>query len=309
MKIMQDSMAQPRMDAALDLAAWKNIVAIACALVLAVIFLVAGGWKTLDPFGASARLSQAKVPGWLAMPGTITLGALEVFSAILILIPRFRRWGALLIGAMMVFFMGWVGYYYEALTGAECSCFPWVKRAVGPGFFVGDGIMLLMAVPAYIWAKPSAGLKQAAMILGGVAVFAAASYGVAFSQNNGAKAPDTLTVDGKTTAINAGRVFLFFYDPECAHCDEAARRMATWNWKDTKVIGVPTRVPQFGKDFMQSTKLNAGNSSDVEALKKIFPFGDPPYGVSLENGRQKAGHVIFDKTQPEADLKSSGFIE
>ena len=302
-------MAQPRMDSAVDLSAWKNSIAITCAVALAVIFLVAGGWKTIDPFGASARLSQAKVPGWLALPGTITLGALEVFGTILILIPRFRRWGALLIGAMTIFFIAWVGYYYEALRGAECSCFPWVKRAVGPGFFAGDGAMLLMAVLAYLWSKPSTGVKQAAMVLGGVAVFAAACYGVAYSQNTGTKGPDTLMVDGKPTAINVGRVFLFFYDPECSHCDEAARRMATWNWKDTKVIGIPTRMPQFGQDFMQSTKLNAGNSSDLESLKKIFPFGDPPYGVSLENGRQRAGHVIFDKIEPGATLKSLGFIE
>ena len=147
------------------------------------------------------------------------------------------------------------------------------------------------------------------MILGGVAVFSAACYGVAYSQNTGTKAPDSLTVDGKPTPINAGKVFLYFYDPECAHCDEAARRMATWNWKDTKVVGIPTRVPHFGKDFMQSTKLNAGNSSDLDALKKLFPFGDPPFGVSLENGRQKASHVIFDKSEPQAALKASGFIE
>src|SRR6185369_15650407 len=95
-------------------------------------------------------------------------------------------------------------------------------------------------------------------------------------------------VDGKRTALNLGRVMLFFYDPECLHCDEAAKIMSKHNWKDTKVIAIPTRVPQFAAEFLKSTKLQAGTSNDLELLKKTFSFGDPPYGVALENGRQKA---------------------
>ncbi len=45
--------------------------------------------------------------------------------------PRFRRWGAWLTGLLLVAFMLYIGYYYNVLRGAECSCFPWLKRAVG----------------------------------------------------------------------------------------------------------------------------------------------------------------------------------
>lgn len=307
MRIMQDSMAHPRMESAVDLASWKHVAALASAILLAALFIFSGGWKVTDPFAASALLAQMKAPG--GMPSTILLGALEVFGGVLLLIPKFRRWGALLIGAMTVFFIAYATYHYSALVGKECSCFPWLKRTIGPGFFIGDTLMVVGAVLAYLWSKPSAGLRQAAMIAAVVAVFSGASYGVAYSQNTGKAAPESILVDGQATPLAFGKVFLYFYDPECAHCDEAAKRMSKWNWKDTKVIGIPTRVPHFGADFMKSTQLNAVNSSDVDLLKKIFPFGDPPFGVSLENGRQKTAHPIFDKSEPESKLRELGFIQ
>jgi uncharacterized membrane protein YphA (DoxX/SURF4 family) len=310
MKIMQDSMAHPSLAAPVDLPSWKTITATVCAILLALLFLVAGVWKTTDPFGASARLAQAKVPGDLSLPAAVLLGAAELFSAILLLIPRFRRWGAWLTGLMLVAFMLYIGYFYNELRGEECQCFPWLKRSVGPGFFIGDGLMLLLAVLSGLWSKPAGTFRGAAMILAGVAVFSAASFGIALSQNSGTKAPDLITVDGKPTSLAVGKVFLFFYDPECGHCDAAAKKMARHTWKDdTRIIGIATRQPQFAADFMRDTKLKAGNSPDLALLKKTFPFGDPPYGVLLENGRQKAALPIFDDHEPEQMLRKLGFIE
>lgn len=306
---MQDSMAHPRLGAGVDLPAWKSVLSVAFAVLLALLFIAAGVWKTTDPFGWAARLAQAKFPGSLSVPAAMLLGIGELFSAALLLIPRFRRWGAWLTGLMLVVFMLYVGYWYDALRGEDCSCFPWIKRTIGPGFFAGDGVMLLMAVIAGLWARPSEGLRGAAMILGAIAVFAGVSLGVAMTQNSGAKAPEFITVDGKQTSLASGRVFLYFYDPECAHCDEAARRMSKWNWKDTRVIGIPTRQPQFAVEFMQTTGLKGGNSLDLALLKSAFPFGDPPYGVALENGRQKASLQIFDKREPEETLRKLGSIE
>ena len=44
-------------------------------------------------------------------------------------------------------------------------------------------------------------------------------------------------------------------------------------------------------------------------MKKAFPFGDPPYGVALENGRAKATLSRFDEKEPEAQLRQLGFIK
>lgn len=176
-------------------------------------------------------------------------------------------------------------------------------------FFYSDAAMIALAVVAGWWAKPSEGMKTALVIAAVVAVFGGVAYGITKSRQTGAKAPDTITVDGQPVSLAQGKVVLYFYDPECAHCDQAARRMAKHTWSGVKVYGLPSRVPQFGKYFMDSTGLKAGNSPDHDALKKLFPFGDPPYGVLLEHGRQKAALSRFDEMEPESTLRSLGYIE
>lgn len=311
-------MAQPRLDSGaaepplasnLGLPTWKTAVCVVSAVLLAALFLIAGTWKITDPVGAGARLAQAKVPGPLSIPSAVLLGIAETLAGVLLLVPRFRRWGAWLTGFLLLVFMAYIGFFYNELRGAECSCFPWLKRSVGPGFFIGDGVMLLLALLAGLWARPSFGVRSAAIVLGSVVVFALASFGMNMVRQTGVKAPDTVTVDGKPASLTAGRVFLFFFDPECSHCEDAARRMAKYAWKDTKIVSIPTRVPHFAQDFLNSTGLKAGVSPDLELLKKTFPFGDPPFGVALENGREKAPLPIFDATEPLKTLRELDFVQ
>ena len=74
------------------------------------------------------------------------------------------------------------------------------------------------------------------------------------------------------------------------------------------MIGIPTAQPQFAPGFMQETGLKAPNSNDLQMLKKIFPFGDPPYGVAIENGRQKQSFPHFEGEDPATGLRKIGFI-
>lgn len=105
-------------------------------------------------------------------------------------------------------------------------------------------------------------------------------------------------------------MFLFFYDPQCMHCDAAARFMAKLNWGSTRIIGIPTAEPQFAASFLHDTGLKAGTSLETAKLRKIFQFVDPPYGVALENGRQVAafGQARFNAPSPKADLAKLGFV-
>jgi len=50
-----------------------------------------------------------------------------------------------------------------------------------------------------------------------------------------------------------------------------------------------------------------GIGNDLELLKKTFSFVAGPYGVALENGRQKAALSQFDGEEPAATLKKLGF--
>ncbi len=308
---MEDSMAHPHgAPAAWILPGWKTAASTVAAVVIAILFVVAGVWKITDPFNAAARLEQARAPESLSLVGACLLGIAETFGGVLIFVPRFRRWGALVTGALLVFFLIYIGVNYGALRGEECNCFPWVKRAVGPPFFIGDAVMLALAFIAGWWARPSTCKRSAALVLLAVTVFSGVSYGVNARYQASAAAPARITVDGKPFPLRNGRVFLYFFDPECSHCDAAARQMSKFAWSDSvTIVAVPTETPQFAKDFMRDTGLPGRISYDIQTLRKSFSFVQTPYAIALVSGRVKGTYPHFDQKEPEAGLRNIGFVK
>jgi hypothetical protein len=117
-------------------------------------------------------------------------------------------------------------------------------------------------------------------------------------------------VDGQPYSLQHGRVFLYFFDPHCSHCFDAAQKMGAMHWSpDVALIGVPTSDVNAVAWFYSDTKFKAATSPDADTLKKTFPFGDPPYAVALENGREKGPVAHFDGPEPAATLRKLGFIE
>jgi uncharacterized membrane protein YphA (DoxX/SURF4 family) len=290
---------------------WRIVLNWTAAILISAVFLVAGLWKVTDPSGAAVRLAQAKVPESLSLAAAMGLGIAETLAGVLLLVPRFRRWGALIGSLLLVAFMVFIGIHYAELRGAECSCFPWLKRAVGPGFFVGDGIMLLLAVSAGIWTEKSQGLRPAAVILGAVAVFAVVSYGVNSTRHTGTKAPDSIKAeDGTSISLREGKTFVYFFNPQCLHCLEAGRKLAALNWGNTRFVAVPTENPQFAGWFMGKAGLTGKGpvSRDLDVLRKPFPFDLPPAGVAIQDGYEKAMLLQFEEKEPAATLKRLGFI-
>ena len=292
-------------------AGWKRTTAMVCAILLGIIFVVSGGWKVLSPFQTGEVLEQAQVPAGLGVLGAVVLGTVELFAAFLLFTPRFRRWGGALGSLLLIFFIGWIAYYYPVLVGRDCSCFPIIKRAVGPNFFVSDGIMLLLGLAAWAWSPAVKSAKVAGIVLAALAVVAGASFAINTAGRSHVQVPVPLTVDGKPTDLTHGKVFLFFYDPSCMHCDAASKFMSTLNWGDTKVVAIPTVNPQWAASFLHDTKLKASTSLDLEKLRKAFPFVDPPFGVALVDGQAKEtfGQAQFNAPLPAPDLKKLGFIK
>jgi hypothetical protein len=204
--------------------------------------------------------------------------------------------------------MAYFAVNYNLLRGADCSCFPWMKRVVGPGFFIGDSLMLLLAVFAGIWSRPPEGLRSAIMVLGAVVVFALVSYGTAAVRQTGVPAPETIAVDGQPYSLEHGKIFLYFFDPECMHCFDAAKRMSQYHWGDTKVVAIAIQQPQYAPQFLQDTGLKAAISTDLQKLKQVFPYVSVPAGVALEEGREKAPLTKFEGEEPGATLKQLGLV-
>ncbi|HET8550429.1 MAG TPA: MauE/DoxX family redox-associated membrane protein [Bryobacteraceae bacterium] len=305
-------MAHTRVRAsAFEVGGWRTWVSTLSAFLLAVLFITSGVWKITDPFVWAARVSQTKVPAEWSMGVALTVGIAETVAAVLVLVPRFRRWGAMLIALLLIVFMAYFAVNYNSLRGEDCSCFPWLKEAVSPWFFVRDGLMLLGAWLAWRWAQPAQSIRAALIIVGAVAVFAGVSYGVHAARQTGAKAPDSITVDGSRLSLQNGKALIYFFDPQCLHCFEAAKKMAAYRWADVRLIGVPTAVPmpQMPRAFLNNTGFNAGLSNDLAVLKKAFPFEVAPYLVAIENGRQRAATANFDGEEPRATLRKLRFTE
>jgi uncharacterized membrane protein YphA (DoxX/SURF4 family) len=306
---MNDSMAQvsPAL-ARLDVPGWKNALSWLSAILLGGLFLASGLWKITDVQATAVRMVEAKVPDALGLPAALFFGIVETVGAVMILVPRLRRWGAILLAGMLMAFLGYFAIRYNTLRGADCSCIPWLKRVVGPGFFIGDGVMLLLALGAWVGARRSYGKRAVALIAGAVTVFAAVSFGVGEVRQSGTKAPESILVEGQPYSLEHGKVFIFYFDPQCMHCFDSAKRMAQLHWGDTRVVGVPVSQAHYAAQFMQDTGFHMAITTDHAKLREVFPYAGVPAGVVLQNGREKAPLTRFDGDEPAATLKQLGLV-
>lgn len=286
---------------------WKGVLNWVASILIAILFLASGVWKISDPYQWSVLLHQLKVPQVLSLPFSVVLGIVETFTGLLFLVPGYRKIAAWIGSALLIAFMIYMGVNYQALHGADCSCFPFVKRTVNPAFFLEDAAMIVLAVIAGVWATAAAKLRGAAVMLGAVAICALVFLGVASARQTGIKAPESVSVNGKPLPIAQGKVFIYFYDPECMHCLDAGERMASLNWGETKFIGQPVVRPQFAQAFMDRTGLKGVTADDLARLKQTFPFKATPAAVAIENGREVAMLSAFDSPEPLATIKKLGF--
>ena len=294
-----------------EIPAWKSIVNHIGAFFTAVLFMAAGATKIIMPYEVSRMMENLHLPYQISLPFTIGLGTVELFAGIMVLVPRFRRWGGAIATLLLLSFMIYIGINYNALVGQDCSCFPWLKRAVNVWFFPEDGAMIVFSLLATVWSKPSYSKRAAGVLFGACAVFAAISFGAAMTHQTGTKAPDSVMVNNQPFSLQHGRIFVFFFDPECSHCNAAAKTMGTYKWKsDVQVVGVPTRVPQWAEAFMKDNNFKGVTTLDLAKLKSVFTFGDPPFGVALEGGRELGPVSHYEEgDEPRTTLKKLGFVE
>lgn len=284
--------------------AWQNAVGWSAAAIMALLWLVAGLYKLADISGFQVKLTQLLVPVWLSLPGTIALAVTETFAGVLLLRSAWRKMGGYLSVGLLLVFMAYVGINYEALRGADCSCFPWIERAVGPGFFIGDGVMVALAALAAVFAPAPKRLRGAALTLAGICAFAGVS--LAWDRLGPAPAsdvPEVIQVEGGEFNPRDGGVFLFFFNPTCLHCLDAGIAMAELDW-NAQMVGVPTQDFEIAPGFIEDTGLeNVKISSDLDLLKEKFPFEDVPYAVALRDGQVLELFRFFEEPELSEELR------
>ncbi len=289
---------------------WKHLVGWSAAVVMALLWLVAGVWKLTDLSGFQVKMTQLLVPVSVSLPATFTLAVSETFTGLLLLRPAWRRWGGYLSVALLLVFMAYVGINYEALRGADCSCFPWIERAVGPGFFIGDGIMLAIGALAAVFSPPPARPRGAATLLAGVVVLGGVSAGWdQLGPGPESDVPATIQVESGELNLHDGAVFIYFFNPTCLHCLDAGIAMAELNWKAT-FVGAPTQDFEFAPGFVDDTGLqDVQLSPDLDLLRGKFPFEDVPYGVAVDEGRVVGRLLFFEEPELSKQLRAFGFVE
>ncbi len=288
-------------------ARWQRIVEWTAALALAGMWLVAGVWKLSDLTAMQVRLTHALVPQPLSLAAAVGLGVAETFAAILLLVPAWRRWGAWLSGLLLAVFMAYIGYHYRELTGEECSCFPWLKRAIGPAFFLQDGAMLLVAGLAGWWARPSQRWRAAGIVLAVILLLAGGLLAVSRAKGRPAEGPDSIVAEGREFPLRRGRVLLYFFNPLCPHCLQAAKVMSRLKWEAT-IIGVPTQDFEQSRGFFEDAGMrDIQLSPDAARLRQAFPFQDVPFAVALENGRVREKLYFFEEPRLTETLRQIGF--
>lgn len=292
------------------LVGWKRWAGTAAAVSMAALWLVAGLWKLSDISGWQLKLTQLLVPVSLSLAGTLAVGAAEVAAAVLLLRPAWRRWGGYLSAALLVGFMAYMALNYETLRGEDCSCFPWLERAVGPAFFWSDAAMLALSLAAVRFSAPPRGARAAGVSLAAVAAFAGIMLGVdRLTPAGEATVTESITADGVPYRLDEGKVFLYFFNPSCLHCLDAGQKMARYRWI-ADFVGLPTQDPDWGPGFMEDAGLRGVKlSPDVERLRETFEFQDVPYGAMLEDGTVKERLVFWEEPELSTALRRHGFIE
>lgn len=283
------------------LSGWQNTLGWTAAALMAALWLVAGLWKLSDISGFQVKLNQLLVPAALTLPATLAVAAGELFSGILLLRPAWRRLGGLFSTLLLLVFMVYVGINYEPLRGADCSCFPWVERAVGPVFFWSDGAMVVLSLLAAWFAPKMAAFGQLKGLVIGIAVLSIGALGWdKLGPQPGADVPATIMVAGEEYELREGRKLLYFFNPTCLHCLDVGLALSKYEF-DADFIGIPTQDPDLAPGFLQDAELTGKVklSSDLDLLKQTFPFDDVPYAATVEDGVISHRFPMIELEEPE----------
>jgi uncharacterized membrane protein YphA (DoxX/SURF4 family) len=289
---------------------WTGWVGLAAAVAMAILWFTAGLWKLSDISGWQLKLTQLLVPVNLSLVGTLAVGIAEVTAGVLLLRPAWRRWGGWLSSALLVGFMVYMAVNYQTLQGEDCSCFPWLERAVGPAFFWSDAAMLAASLLAVRFSSPPTDIRRAGIALAGVAAFAAIMLGAdSLEPESDLATAGPITVDGVPYDLEGGRIFLFFFNPSCIHCLHAGQTMAKYTWR-VDFVGVPTQDPDWAPGFVEDAGLSDVRlSPDIETLRETFEFQDVPFGALLEDGTVLDRLIFWEEPALSDTLRLHGFID
>lgn len=287
---------------------FRTIVSWLLALALAGIFVVSGAWKLYAPAQAGIRQVETGVPSAYGLPFAVLLGSLEVFAALLLLVPAWRRAGAALTGAMLVTFMAYMGARYSQLKGVECGCMPGHQRALGAGFFIEDGLMLAAAVLVFVLAR-AAVRRRVSLLKPAVAFLVILAIGIGSATlerrvfaGNSAMMLKVMDRSGQVAGMSVSprsRTLLYFLSQSCMDCQHASEQIAHLRLAAPLIV-LPDSRPETAYDYLKKAGIkNAVVSLDYPTLALQLHIKQVPALYVFQGGKPEA--VILDFDQPALD--------
>ena len=196
-------------------------------------------------------------------------------------------------------------------VGADCSCFPWIKRAVGPAFFIGDGIMMLLAIGAGVWARASNGISPCRSDSRRRRSLRAGLFWLRLYPPYRHKGPGGHRRGGWPVHLSSAKEKFSSISstPSVSIVWKPAGKLAALNWSGTRFIGVPTENPQFGDRFMGKSGLTGKGpvSKDLAVLRRPSRSTYPRPALPSRTATRKPCCLQFEDKEPLNTLKKIGF--
>lgn len=272
------------------------------AIILGVIFLLAGTLKVADPWSFLGSLPAYGIPTALRLPITLGMPTIEVVLGVMLLAGWRTRLASLFSAVVLASFAGVIAYGYAAGTLQECGCFGPMLKRTPPQALAQDAAFIAMAVLGMLWA-PATKLEMTGFRVGTlatVAVFSVAMIG-------GTLWSDTQSLDERLAAaepvvgsnlpslesldLRNRDVFLYLFHPDCSHCvrnGPALARIAR-DPELPEVIGITHSVdPGEVRAYLDHAGADIkAYEFNVANFVQITGDGATPQLVFLKHGRRE----------------------
>lgn len=152
-----------------------DVLSILARVLLAAVFLVAGLAKLADRAGSRQALVDFGLPAKLAEPGGVLLPLAELLVAVLLIPTATVWWGALGALALLLLFVGGIGYNLARGRTPDCHCFGQLHSAPAGRLTLARNAVLAAIAGFVVWQAQDHRLPNVVGWLGGLTTSQGAS--------------------------------------------------------------------------------------------------------------------------------------
>ena len=260
-----------------------QVLPLLCQVALAVVFIVSGVAKALDPAGTRQALLDFRVPSGLVPLMVLGLPAAELGTAALLVLPPTGRAGGLAAVALLLGFSAVVVSALRSGRAPQCRCFGSLSAARVSGWTLRrNGALLVLALGACL--ANADDRRSVAALLAVVGGLALGGLVLASEQRHAARAPEVSTapqsvgeqsgdfvlrspsgdVIESQALLAVGRPSLFvFLSSTCTSCTDLVPAVSRWQRLHSEHVAV--RVVVSGQSD-QAAELQSHTDEPLEVL-------------------------------------------